>query len=105
MVKVNIYRNTEKQYDIVILDFERHLSWTEYEYASTYLYVKLSHTLTILLGPPETADTPIPTDDDITPCMEYRGIALKLVGLIKDKNAALEEFLSAAYDILDYFDT
>ena len=104
MVKVDIFRNTEKQYDIVVLDFERYLGTIEFDYACAYLYTRLSIPITRLLGPKDDQANPFPTDDDICPCLEYKGISLKLIGLLDDIATQKQEFLSAALNILSFLD-
>jgi hypothetical protein len=99
MVKAEIYRNSAKQYDILVLDMEEYISTTLFEYIAAYLWNHLSRPLAILLGPNEEKGF-VSTDDDIQPCLGHRGVALKLTGLVPDRKAAKQELECLGIDIL-----
>jgi hypothetical protein len=98
MVKVELYRNSAKGYDILVLDMEQYLSTTAFEYIAAYIWNHFSNPLAILLGPNEKNGV-IPTDDDIQPCLGHRGVAMKLIGLVPDKESAKNELYSIGCDI------
>ena len=88
MVKIDIFRNTEKLHDIIILDMERYMSWTAFEYACSYLCSRL----------------PLLKDCEIDTCLEYKGIAFKHSGLLENLPIQKQDILSVANDLLDFLD-
>ena len=83
MVKAELYRNSAKGYDILVLDMEQYLSTQVYTYASNYIWNSLSKPIRNL----------ILSKDDIQLCAQYTGIAMKLTGLVPDKKLAIDELL------------
>ena len=90
MVKVELYRNSAKGYDILVLDMEQYLSTQVYTYASNYIWNHLSKPIRNL----------VLSKDDIQPCTQYNGIAIKLTGFVPDKKLAMDELSSLGTNLV-----
>lgn len=97
MPNVDIVRNSKEGYDILLLDIKRYMHTSELNYILSYLHTHLSNPIISLW------DWSL-QEHNVT-ILQYSGFAIKLQGLLRDRNQSKLEILETLKEALFTLDT
>jgi hypothetical protein len=102
-MKIDIFRNTKEEYDIIVLDTERYLSSVAFDYVVEYIRSHVSDSLFCnwFYNPSGEGSE---EDETVKPCLKYQGIAIRLLRFLDDRSKAKQELAVILQDALAALD-